>query len=187
MGQRFRFPKWATRSEHRSSRQNALARSLYHRRLSCESLEDRRLLSIFAVTNLSNSGAGSLRQAIANANSNTGADTITFASSLAGNTITLTSGQLNLTDTTGKTTINGLGADQLTVSGNDASRVFYINSGMNAEISGLTIAHGHTTGTGFATYGGGIYNDGMLTIANCTISENSSSVCGGGIANFAGR
>ena len=37
--------KRARRSEHRSNRQKALARSVFHRRLSCEALEDRRLLS----------------------------------------------------------------------------------------------------------------------------------------------
>ena len=53
----------------------------------------------------------SLREAIAYANSNPGDDTITFDPSLAGQTITLTGGELELTDTTGTTTITGLGAD----------------------------------------------------------------------------
>ena len=158
-----------------------------HRRLLCEPLEDRRLLSVFSVTNLSDSGAGSLRQAVANANSNAGADTITFASSLAGKTIALTSGQLNLADTTGKTTIDASSlTSNIIVSGNNALRVFYINSGVAADISDLTITQGNVSGS---NQGGGIYNAGVLTISNCTVTQNAvgspntSSGCGGGIYN----
>jgi len=73
----------------------------------------------FAVINTSDSGAGSLRQAILGANAAPGADEITFAH-LHG-TITLTSGQLDITD---DLTIAGPGAKELAVSGNDSSRVF---------------------------------------------------------------
>jgi len=52
------------------------------RRLRFESLEDRRLLAAFEVTSLRDAGAGTLRQAILDAESSPGADTITFASSL---------------------------------------------------------------------------------------------------------
>ena len=43
-----------------------------------EVLEDRRVPSIFSVTNTADSGPGSLRQAILDANANPGADMITF-------------------------------------------------------------------------------------------------------------
>ena len=48
MGRGLRFPKWAAQSERRNcrSRQTTLGPSVYHRRLMCEALEDRRLLSI---------------------------------------------------------------------------------------------------------------------------------------------
>src|SRR4051812_23145321 len=58
-----------------------------------EVLEDRFVLSGFKVTNLLDGGAGSLRQAILDANTTPGADEITFASDVRG-TITLSSGQL---------------------------------------------------------------------------------------------
>ncbi len=48
------------------------------RRASLEALEDRRLLSTFSVTNTNDSGAGSFRQAILDANGASGADTIAF-------------------------------------------------------------------------------------------------------------
>lgn len=64
-------------------------------RLLVERLEERTLLSTFAVTNLNDSGAGSLRQAILDANAGPGADRITF--SVAG-TIQLTSALPDVTD-----------------------------------------------------------------------------------------
>ena len=82
-----------------------------------EALENRWLLSTLTVLNNLDSGAGSLRAEIAVANSN---DTIIFAPSLNGKTITLTSGELDLTK---NLTIQGPGASQLTVSGGNASRV----------------------------------------------------------------
>lgn len=124
-----------------------------------------------------NDNVTSLREAVAYANSHSGADTITFDSSLIGKTITLTQGELDLTDTTGKTTITGLGADQLSVSGNNTSRVFYIDTGATVGITGLTITKGHTVSDG-----GGIYSQGMLTITSCTISGNLADH-GGGIYN----
>src|SRR5437762_2210933 len=48
-------------------------------RLHLEALEDRTLPSTFTVLNLADSGAGSLRQAVLDANANPGADVIAFA------------------------------------------------------------------------------------------------------------
>jgi VCBS repeat-containing protein len=138
------------------------------------------------VTNTNDSGEGSLRQAILNANASAGADTITFAGSVftdaTPDTITLTSGVLTITD---DVTIEGTGANQLTVSGNNASRVFNIsNSGTDATIDALTIANGNSND------GGGIrINSGAsLVLTNSTISNNSSggSFGGAGIANAGG-
>jgi hypothetical protein len=60
-------------------------------------LEDRALPSVFTVLNLADSGLGSLRQAVLDANAQPGANVIDFAPGLEG-TITLSSGQLDVTD-----------------------------------------------------------------------------------------
>ena len=56
-------------------------------------------------------------------------------------TITLSGTQLELSDTTGTETITGPAAG-VTVNGNDASRVFQVDAGVTASISGLTITGG---------------------------------------------
>ena len=72
-------------------------------------------------------------------------------------TITLTGSQLLLSNTALSTSITGPGATLLSISGNHASQVFTVASGVSASMSGLTI-----TG-GIASYGGGLYNLGTLT------------------------
>jgi len=121
-------------------------------------------------------GPGSLRQALVDANDG---DTINFDSSLNGQRITLTSGELNVDK---DVTISGPGAKNLAVDGNAQSRVFYVNPGKTVTIDGLTVTNGYSpTGSG-----GGIYNNAaMLTVTNCTFSGNSANDGGGGIANFA--
>jgi hypothetical protein len=134
--------------------------------------------STLTVTNILDSGPGSLRAEIAAANSG---DTINFASSLDGQTVTLTSGELLINK---GLTIQGPGAGQLTVSGNNQSRVFDIGGlGQSIVLSGLTISNGKNLN------GGGIYNGGALTVSGCTISNNNDghpsrgTTFGGGIAN----
>ena len=126
------------------------------------------------VANTNDSGAGSLRQAIADANPG---DTIDF-NLPSGSTITLNGNELSIDK---NLTIKGPGADQLAVSGNGASRVFYIGSAsasVDVAISGLTIKDGSSY------YGGGIFNyDGStVNLSNNTVSGNTADH-GGGILN----
>jgi hypothetical protein len=79
-----------------------------------------------------------LREAIESANATADNDTVEFNASLSGQTITLSGTQLTIANN-GTLTIHGLGATQLAVSGNTASRVFFVNNGATAAISGLTI------------------------------------------------
>lgn len=113
------------------------------------------------VTSSADSGAGTLRQAIADS---ADGGTINFSSSLSGATITLAS---TLTLAKGLT-IAGPGANTLTVSGNNAVRILSITSGTST-ILGLTFANGQiTSGHG----GGGIFlNGGQLTLDQCAVKH----------------
>jgi hypothetical protein len=105
-----------------------------------ERLEERSLLSTtWTVTSGADSDTGSLRQAIADA---APGDTITFDKSV--HNITLTSGELDITQ---NLDIEGLGANKLTISGNDSSRVFDISPDTTVTIAGLTITHGLANGS----------------------------------------
>ncbi len=114
-------------------------------------------------------GDCSLRDALAVAQAG---DTIDFGVT---GTMTLTLDQLTIgTDLS----ISGPGASSLTISANDAFRVFWINESVETTISGLTVADGQ------AQDGGGIFNrGGTLTLSNCTLSANSATYDGGGISN----
>ena len=92
----------------------------------------------YTVTNLNDAGAGSLRAAILSANGNGGADIINFQSGLNG-TITLTSGQMTITD---EVTINGPVQGVITIDGNNGGRIFLINSGVTANINNLSVTNG---------------------------------------------
>ncbi len=170
-------------------RQGAMGRE---KRLRFEPLEERQLLSVFTVSNLSDGTVakagdlpGSLRQAIFDANASPGADTIEFASGLTG-TITLTQGELTITDSV---TIDGPGATDITISGNNQSRIFMVNDGNNAtninvEIDGLTLANGYATGSLSASCGGAIYTAENLTVKDSIITGNTAVGGGGGIYGF---
>jgi hypothetical protein len=134
----------------------------------------------FTVTNTNDPGTGSLRQAITDAESTSGADTIVFDSGLSG-TITLSS-RLEITDTAGLT-IDGTGAD-ITVSGNDMVQMFQVGvgtPGAKLTLKNLTVADG------LAQVGAGIFNNrGTVEVVNSTFSGNSAtgqSSLGGGIYN----
>jgi hypothetical protein len=96
----------------------------------------------FTVSNTNNSGVGSLRQAIDDANNTAGADVIVFNSTLANQTITVVSPFLVITS---DMTINGSGAANLTISGGNTSRIFWIQNG-TITIQNLTLADGYAKG-----------------------------------------
>ncbi len=150
-------------------------------------LEGRTLLSTIVVNNPTDTPVTDqidLRQAIDQANSDGGGDTIQFDPTVFSTprTITLTGGQLEQTGTTAATTIDGPGANLLSVSGNNFSRVFQIDPGVTASISGLTITGGY--GGYVGNGGGGVYNrGGTVTLTNCAVS-GSSGYRGGGLTNY---
>lgn len=165
-------------------------------------------------TNASDSGAGSLRNAVEAA---LDADTIKFDPTVSRQIINLSSGEIAIDK---DITISGPGPGQLTVQRSDAvgtflGRVFHVMPGHHVVIENLTISNGitdvgggiltdHATVTinncrvvnNFADEGGGIYNDGgdsdtvkivdSLIANNGAYSNQSIVVRGGGIHNRSG-
>ena len=134
------------------------------------------------VTNTGDSGAGSLRAAIASAGS---ADTIIFDSALSGSTIYLAT-TLDLTNANNVTIDGSALAAQITLSGDTDNNgvgdvgVFYVQPGATATLNSLKITKGYSNG-----FGGGIKNYGTLAVSNSTLSSNSAFY-GGGISNNGG-
>lgn len=153
-----------------------------------------------------NSGNGlcSLREAIIAANTNSasgpgagecaagsaaGVDTISFAGNY---TITLAAGLGQLPVVTSAITVNGNGAANTVIqahaSPNTATiRVFYVDSGGNLTLNGVSVRNGRCNGScsGAANNGGGgILSFGTLTVTNSVIAANSASGLGGGIYNL---
>src|SRR6476646_9035079 len=130
------------------------------------------------VINGNDSGPGSLRQALADAQDG---DTINFDPSV--NTVTLTTAELAIDKS-----VTLSGAPQMVTVARASQtefRIFHVMPGHSVEIDGLTISGGHITGDN----GGGILNDNStLAIAHCTVNGNaivsgSSNNLGGGIHN----
>lgn len=162
----------------RAQRQLTTPPSRQSARLRLESLEDRLAPATFNVLNTNDSGAGSLRQAILDANSSAGGDDIVFDHSLRG-AINLINALPNLEE---DVNIQGNGADVLTVSRSQAPgtpdfSVFHVNPGVTAGIRDLAITNGR------AAAGGGIFNEGSLTIERVVVAGNSATQTGGGISN----
>src|SRR5262245_39070783 len=63
-----------------------------------------------------------------------------------------------------------------------ADRVFFIPSGVTVILEKLTIRYGHMRGEFDSRGGGGLFNQGTLTLMNSTVSGNSASY-GGGLLN----
>jgi hypothetical protein len=132
----------------------------------------------FTVGNLENSGPGSLREALDEANASAGEDTIDFASGLSG-TLALSGTGLTITD---EVDIVGPGAAELTVQqlsvGHRVLKVDLTAPGP-VTISGL-----HLTGGSSPGRGGDVDDAGgtqSLTFEGCLITDGSSEEIGGGI------
>jgi hypothetical protein len=124
-------------------------------------------------------GQFDLRAAVNLADVDTGANTITFDPSVfaKAQTITLASGQLELSNGGGTQTIKGP-AEGVTINGAKLSRVFQVDNFVTASISGLTITEGAAT-----LRGGGLFNAGKAYLTNCTFRGNTA-VYGGGVSNY---
>jgi uncharacterized repeat protein (TIGR03803 family) len=81
----------------------------------------------------------------------------------------------------GTNTVLDASGNQITISGSNACRVFFVDSNVNFTLINLTIANGLSTNGS----GGGIYNDGTLNAANCLFLSNSA-VAGLGLEGSGG-
>ena len=153
-----------------------------------------KVISPFVVTTTADNfdyadGQTTLREAILAASASN-APAITFDPTVFATpqTITLTMGELGLTKISGTLTIQGPGANLLSISGNRASRVFYMHGG-SASLSGLTITGGYASEPNVTSGGGGGGLEdygGSVTLTNCTISGNvtPNNREGGGLEIF---
>jgi FG-GAP-like repeat len=136
-------------------------------------------MATFTVTNLYDSGTGSLRDALSAANPN---DTIDIAPNLAGGTLILTNGQLDITK---NLTINGItnadGTPAITIDAGGNSRVFDVDDGTNATITvkldGLVMENGHVGADNGGAITVGKYD--ALTLSNSRLTGNSAAYSGG--------
>jgi hypothetical protein len=132
--------------------------------------------SVFAdtliVTNILDSGAGSLRATVAAASDG---DVINFDSSLNGATITLTSGEIAIISLDVSINASAL-PNGITISGNDASRIFLIYEDSSVSLNKLTMTNGQGAGQGGALF----FQGTNLTVTDCVIQDSTASTNGGG-------
>lgn len=130
------------------------------------------------VANNNDADAGSLRQAILDANP-AGGDIIDFAPGLSGQTITLSTGEMAIAKSlTIDGDINNDGTADITIDGNNASRIFSISGGnaVTVNIDGLTITKGYVASNGGAiNLIGTNGNTTNLNITNSVLLGNSNS------------
>ena len=122
----------------------------------------------------------SLREAIERANAHVGADTITFAPALSGQTILLGGTELDVTDSV-SIDASSL-ADKLIVDGDGSSRILSVSAGATVEISGLTLTNASSGSSG----GGAIRNEGNLTLRDVVVAHSSAGIGGGIYSNTTG-
>ncbi|MCW5783453.1 MAG: DUF4347 domain-containing protein, partial [Nitrospirales bacterium] len=128
------------------------------------------VLATFTVTNTNDAGAGSLRQAITDANAAPGTDTIIVPIG----TYVLTTGKLDIDDSV---IITGAGADTTIIDGNANERVFETKGSITVTMSGLSIQNGRDSGKG-----AGVLVDGssILNLSDARLTNNDGTGGDGG-------
>ncbi|WP_085650155.1 Ig-like domain-containing protein [Pseudomonas sp. R29(2017)] len=138
-------------------------------------------LATWTATNNLNTGVGSLRAALASAQNG---DIVTFSS---GMTVQLTSELLINKNITVDGDLNNDGVADVTLDGQYKTRVVEIASGSTVTLDGLVITRGLVSGNGgnggygaAGAMGGGIFNAGVLTLSNVSVTSNAAAGGGGG-------
>jgi hypothetical protein len=157
-----------------------------------EALEDRTVPATFNVTNLSDGGGGSLRDAITRSNASPDADTIVFDPSIRGGTIALSDfvnppGSFPIVPQPAgpsafviisPITIQRTGETLARVGAIDF-RLFQVTAAGTLTLQNLTLRDGRAMGGtggggGAAGMGGAIYNQGVLSAIGCTLFNNQA-------------
>jgi hypothetical protein len=121
----------------------------------------------FVVTNTVDGGTGSLRQLVLSA---APGDTITFATNLSGSTLTLFAQlPLNNSVTIDASALPG----GIQIRGQGFERIFFVLGGATVVLSSLTLTNGNDQND--SAGGGGIYNQGTLTVDRCTLTGNNAN------------
>ncbi|WP_431146599.1 Ig-like domain-containing protein [Pseudomonas alvandae] len=138
-------------------------------------------LATWTATNNLNSGVGSLRAALASAQSG---DIVTFNTSM---TVALTQVLVVNRNVTIDGDLNNDNVADVTLDGQNRTQIMQVTSGTTATLDGLVITRGMVAGNGgnggddaLVSQGGGIYNAGTLTLRNVTVTANAASGGGGG-------
>ncbi len=113
------------------------------------------------VTNSNDSGGGSLRDIISSAANGA---TITFSPALMSATITLTSGEIVINK---NLILSGLGMMNITLSGNNTSRIFHLLAGNTLEIENMSLKNANAI-----TNGGALFVEGQLILENLLLQHN---------------
>lgn len=179
--------------------------SFYLHPAKVEALEDRIAPATIIVSNANDAGAGSLRQALIDADVDPGKDTVVFDKTFFATqkVISLAS---DLPTITSDIAIMGPGTANATIDGNGQYRIFNFDDNSTevraASVSGLTLTGGHDTNGGALSskesltlshsvlvnneamnYGGGLYfsSPGKLTVIETRFIDNLSGFGGGGL------
>lgn len=140
------------------------------------------LAATFTVTNTADSGSGSLRDALTQANGTPGVDTVTFATGVSG-TIALSTGALPITE---GVTVQGPGPAALAIDGGGVGQVFKMTGTHTSPLQSVTLS-GLEIRNGVGATGGGIMANGVdLTLRNCVVSGNRATTSGGGVWVYGG-
>ena len=130
----------------------------------------------FTVTNLNDAGAGSLRDAIGEANAAAGTDTVQFQAGVAG--VIPLSSEIVVSDTVH---VAGPGVGTIKVDGNLATRLFKVQraggNAITATLSGMTLSNGHAPDEGGAIWASG----DNVSVAGCIFDGNIANTRGGAI------
>ena len=132
-----------------------------------------------------NDGKVSLREAVLAANTSNGKAAIALPAGTCTLTLVGADEDAGLTgdlDITGHVTIQGAGAGATIVDGGGLDRVFHVLPDVTVTLTDMTIQGGNAA-TGVFRIGGGIWNEGKLTLENCTVKDNTADYTGGAIFN----